>query len=71
VAVVVVAAGAPAVVAAVAGNRAVVPAAVAVAANPAGSFLSGIHNEGRPTASLVVRFGGCTPDRTGRKANAT
>jgi hypothetical protein len=48
-----VAAGAPVVVAAVAGNRAV-PAAVAVAANLAGRLLSGIHNEGRPAASLVV-----------------
>src|ERR1039458_5506211 len=61
----VVAAAAPAVVVAVAGNRAVVLAAVAVAGNPAGSLLSGIHNEGRPVASLVVCFGGCTPGRTG------
>src|ERR1017187_4669468 len=50
---------------AVAVNRAVVLAAVAVAGNPAGSLLSGIHNEGRPVASLVVCFGGCTPGRTG------
>src|ERR1035438_4550964 len=62
----VVAAGAPAAgVVAGGGNRAVVLGAVAVAGNPAGSLLSGIHNEGRPVASLVVCFGGCTPGRTG------